>query len=496
MAINQHLYTILGVPPDASPEEIKRAYRLGAQRFHPDANPHPGAAIQFREIASAYETLSNSARRAEYDRQRRSIADRRPYFTVHVTPSRRVVTLLDEPQVLYLLTEVAPGRPETKPREVVVNLTLIIDRSTSMKGARLDQVKAAAHHIIDNLNEADIISIVSFSDRAEVVVKATPVGRSERLTLKALVSTMQANGGTEIFKGLDQGFREIKKYLNKQHVNHMVLLTDGQTYGDEEACFALAEKSTQLGVAISGLGIGQDWNDVFLDKLTSRTGGTSTYIDSPKVVRKFLEEHVRNLSQAYAERVQFSVAPDADVILESAFKITPSPMPLPLDVQPIPIGALEYNRPVSVLLQFQLPRLTRDGARPMARLDVTGDIMAADLEDYKAINDVAIEVAANPPAESPPPSILNALGKLTLYRMQEKAQEAIARGDVAEATQKLNNLATRLLAGGQEELAAAARTEAMRVSQTHALSDEGSKMLKYGTRALLLPPPEEPAQQG
>lgn len=491
MATNQHLYTILGVPPDASSDEIKHAYRVGAQRFHPDANPHPGAAIQFREIAQAYETLGNSARRAAYDRQRLSIADRRPYLTVHTTFSRRTVGLLDEPQVVYLLAEITPGRPATEPREVPLNLALIIDRSTSMRGARLDQVKAAAHHIIDHLNQDDVLSIVSFSDRAEIVVKSTSIGQSENMTLKALVSTMQSNGGTEIFKGLRLGFREIKKYLSRKYVNHMVLLTDGQTYGDEDACFALAEQATQQGVAISGLGIGQDWNDAFLDKLTSRTGGTSAYIESPKVVRTFLEEHVRNLSHAYAERVRFSIAPDIDVNLESAFKITPSPMPLPLDVQPVPLGALEQNRPISALLQLQLPPLKQTGIRPIARIDVTGDIMAVNMENYKAVSDVSIKVEEDAPTAAPPPSILNALGKLTLYRMQEKAQEAIARGDVAEATQKLNNLATRLLASGQEELAEAARTEAFRVSQTSALSDEGSKTLKYGTRALLLPPPEE-----
>ncbi|NJM08895.1 J domain-containing protein, partial [Candidatus Gracilibacteria bacterium] len=44
---------------DATQDDVKTAYRAAARRFHPDANPNPGAAIQFRDMAEAYETLGN-----------------------------------------------------------------------------------------------------------------------------------------------------------------------------------------------------------------------------------------------------------------------------------------------------------------------------------------------------------------------------------------------------------------------------------------------------
>ena len=81
---------------------------------------------------------------------------------------------------------------------------------------------------------------------------------------------------------------------------------------------------------------------------------------------------------------------------------------------------------------------------------------------------------------------------MNLNKFTEKAQEAIRQGDVTEATRRLENLATRLLAAGQEDLANAAMAEARRVAHTHAFSEEGQKRLKYGTRALLLPAPEMP----
>ncbi len=489
--ITQDLYAILGLPPDASPEDVKQAYRGAAHRFHPDANANPGAAIQFRDIAAAYEILINPTKRIDYDIQRRSADLTPPYFTLRVTPSKRVINTLSEPQVIYLLTEILPERQHARDREAPLNLTLVIDRSTSMRGARLDQVKAAAHQIIDNLTADDIISLVSFSDRAEVVVAASPVRESERVTLKAMVSTMQASGGTEILQGLIHGLAELHRNLDRKYVNHLILLTDGRTYGDEEDCILLAETASLDGIAISGMGIGEEWNDVFLDQLASRTGGASAYINSPGAVSRFLKERVRALGRSYAERMRISVAPDPDVTLESAFKLTPHPMPLPADLQPIPLGNLEANHPASVLLQLQLPALSKTGFRSLVRLDVTGDIMLAGHEGYKVISDISVEVAQGAPPEEPPLAILDALGKLTLYRMQEKAEEAIRRGDVAEATRSLENLATRLLAAGQDELAHQAMAEARRVAHTHALSEEGHKALKYGTRSLLLSPPKD-----
>ncbi len=62
-------YETLGVSADATDEEIKRAYRKLARRYHPDANPGDGAAeAHFKEVAAAYEVLSDSERRSLYDR--------------------------------------------------------------------------------------------------------------------------------------------------------------------------------------------------------------------------------------------------------------------------------------------------------------------------------------------------------------------------------------------------------------------------------------------
>ena len=69
-------YAQLGVPPDASAESIKSAYRKKASQFHPDRNPDPLAAQKFREAQEAYEVLADVERRKAYDdSRRRSLID-------------------------------------------------------------------------------------------------------------------------------------------------------------------------------------------------------------------------------------------------------------------------------------------------------------------------------------------------------------------------------------------------------------------------------------
>jgi Ca-activated chloride channel homolog len=493
MTFDYDPYNLLGIPPTASADEIKNAYRRIVKRLHPDSNPHNiGAGKQFQDITVAYDILIDPIRRRDYDAYAKQRAeDNSRYFTLRVTPSKRRIPLLNEAQVIYLLAEIFPDpRAEDlgQRHTASLNLTLVLDRSNSMNGARLEKVKIAANQIVDHMTSNDILSVVTFNDRAEVVIPATRV--TDKPALKARISMMLASGGTEIYNGLAAGVQQNRQFFGPKLVNHIILLTDGRTYGDEHQSLELADIVAKEGIGISAMGLGSDWNDDFLDKIASKTGGASSYISTANGVIKFFNDHVKHLSNAFAERVRLSVAPDPDVELEEAFKLLPHSQPLELRDGELQLGNLQANRPISVLLQLQMPASMPEGFRSIARLVATGDILANRNQRFQAVSDISLEVTqGNIPVETPK-SIMDALSKLSLYRLQERANDALERGDIVEATRRLENLATRLLEMGHEELSNQARSEARRVAHTSGLSDKGRKTLKYETRFLLAGPQE------
>jgi Ca-activated chloride channel family protein len=354
-----------------------------------------------------------------------------------------------------------------------------------MKGARLDQVKAATNHIIDDLAEEDVVSVVSFSDRCDVVIGATRP--FDRRTMKATVSTMRAGGSTAMYEGLIGGMKELSQNLHPRYVNHVMLITDGHTYGDEDACLNLADKAREQGVGISAMGIGDDWNDVFLDDLVSRTGGSSEYVASHRAVTAFLEERIRSLGTAYADNARVIIAPAPQATLDTIFKVSPDPMPLSVDPQPIPLGMLDAHIPTSLILQFSL--MTEPGAGQdliLGQALVYADILGSQATE-SAVVDMTVALSDQPVDQVIPTDLLNALSRLSLFQLQERARHAIDSGNPDEASRRLEMLATRLFEQGEEDLARAAMAEAHHVSTTKFISGEGRKKLKYGTRGLVSP---------
>jgi Ca-activated chloride channel family protein len=86
-----------------------------------------------------------------------------------------------------------------------------------------------------------------------------------------------------------------------------------------------------------------------------------------------------------------------------------------------------------------------------------------------------------------PAPIVHALSQLTLYRMQEKAQDELKKGETVKASRHLQYLATHLISKGERDLANTVLKEADNIQKKKGYSKEGDKRIKYGTRSLLLP---------
>ncbi|HQU36619.1 MAG TPA: DnaJ domain-containing protein [Anaerolineales bacterium] len=488
-------YDLLGLSRDATPEEIKRAYFESAQKLHPDKNKVAGETEIFLNVQQAYETLSNSTRRAQYDATLPPAPQTPSLPYEHkIIYSRRNLGKINEPQMLYAMLDLDAPQETRRASSSPLNVSLVIDRSTSMQGAKMDTVKATAIQVLRNLRPQDILSVVTFSDRAEVVIPAAY--HLDRARLESRVQMIQPAGGTEIYHGLEAGAREIMRSLDPKRINHLILLTDGRTYGDEQQSLELAAKLAEQGVGISCMGIGSEWNDIFLDAISTRAGGSTNLIVEPRDINRLLLEKFDALIQTYAEDAALEFKPITGVELSRVFRIQPDPAPVPLNEGKIRLGPILQDTSTRVIFEYIIqPTEVQSGELTFMEASLKVAITSHPFPVPSLRLRLQMPVADPSNSGAPPAEIQQALSRLMLYQMQEQAREELKKGNVAKAARHLERLATNLLTQGERSLAQTVMFEADSIKKNRSLSEEGSKRMKYGTRMLFLAPPKKELAQ-
>jgi Ca-activated chloride channel family protein len=298
---------------------------------------------------------------------------------------------------------------------------------------------------------------------------------------------LNASGGTEILQGLQTAIEEIRQYLKPNGVNNIILLTDGQTYGDERGCLELAQQVADESISISGLGIGNNWNDIFLDALSTRTGGSCMYVNNPQDIQKLLNDKFDRMAQIVVEEVTLQFAMGPEVEMSYAFRLQPEASPLSLE-SPIRMGPILKGKDLSVLFEF---RVKPDAIKTNELSLLEGQInvaMSSSIHPIPPLNvEISRPVSSEITTDVPPPEIVQALSRLTIYRIQEKARQEVSSGDYDKAAEHLQRMATHLLAQGERSLAKTVLLEAENIQKQKAFSENGEKQIKFGTRALLLP---------
>src|SRR4029077_4049523 len=138
---------------------------------------------------------------------------------------------------------------------------LIIDKSSSMEGKKMELARLAAIGVIDNLRPIDLVGVLIFDTSFQWAV---PMRRAEDRTLiKRLISGITPDGGTQIAPALNEAFRRILP--TQATYKHIVLLTDG--ISEEGDSLDLSREAVLRRVTISTVGLGQDVNKAYLEKI-------------------------------------------------------------------------------------------------------------------------------------------------------------------------------------------------------------------------------------
>ena len=411
-----------------------------------------------------------------------------PGIQLRSTLSRSLLSESSEPQLIYVLLEMnAQGVPTTMPK-LPLNLCLVIDRSSSMRGERLQQVKDGAARILDLLSDEDYFSLVTFNDRAETVVAAQRA--RNKADLKRMVGMIEAAGGTEMATGMALAMQEIQRPMLGRGVSRIMLLTDGRTYGDEGRCVEIARRAQGRGIGVTALGIGGEWNEDLLETMAARENSRTQYITSALDITKTFTDEVKRMSSIFAQDVGLRVEMRPGAMLRSLDRVRPFIAPVQTAEErellwTAGLGDWPGSDAQAFLLEVVVPSLGV-GDHPLLRLTLRYSLPGMNLTNQQGelVLRVGVRQEGSVPYEVDA-TVKHWLERLVAYRLQAGAWQNVEQGQIEEATRRLQMAGTRLFEAGEVELARTVQEEATRLLRSGQTSAEGRKRIKYGTRGLM-----------
>jgi Ca-activated chloride channel homolog len=197
-----------------------------------------------------------------------------------------------------------------------VNVALVIDKSGSMTGSKIEHAKQSAMMALNRLTKNDIVSVIAFNQSVERLVPAGPYENADEMNRR--IERLHADGSTAIFAGVTQGAQEIREYSAPDRFSRVILLSDGQANVGPSTPAELEQLGRELGgkgVSVTTLGLGLGYNEDLMVRLATASDGNHAFIEDPgQLVDIFNREFDEILSV---------VGQDAEIIIECPEGIKP-----------------------------------------------------------------------------------------------------------------------------------------------------------------------------
>ena len=364
--------------------------------------------------------------------------------TVNTAPtvefrSLRAALIAGRTQDLTLLIRLHPApAPQRRGERLPLNLALVLDRSGSMSGEPLETAKAAIVAALRQLHPQDRVSVVSFDDAVRVEIPSGPVRDLD--TLIAQVMQIRSGGSTALYDGWLEGATQVAAHLNREGLNRVILLSDGQANAGLTDPTEIARRVAGLserGVSTTTLGFGRHYDETLLLGMATAGDGNFEHIETARNLPTFFESELQGLTRTSGRTVSLGLEPNPEHgvrVLEVLNDLSQN------SFGRYQLGNLVEGQPISVVVKLQLTApeqgdihapstptfgVTRvrlawtglDGVRRKVRAQL--DLPVLSQEDYDALPEDA--------------EVVEAGSLLTMAQRQRLAVQAMDRGDRVQA---------------------------------------------------------------
>lgn len=283
-----------------------------------------------------------------------------------------------------------------------LNISLVIDKSGSMNGDKLNKTKEALQEFVKRLRGVDIISIIAFDNNADVVLSAQNANQQSKL--KTAINSIETEGGTDLHSGIIAGYNEVLENYNTDRTNRIIVLTDAMTNDgivDPEKIISNSKfysKNNLIDFAF--IGVGLDFNEDLARQLSSNSKNSIHFINDPEDIKKVFIDEVESLLSPIARDIKLEIEYDNTLEFKQMYGYEPkiNNTKITLDLNNINSGLtqvilLKYNivsklnakkAPVKVTLSYydiQSNRKVKKDVTTILTIHENADKETAMLED-------------------------------------------------------------------------------------------------------------------
>ena len=319
----------------------------------------------------------------------------------------------------------------TRPRR---NLSIVLDRSGSMGGNKMQQAREAAKYCVDQMLPSDRLSVVIFDDHIDLLFPSEPVTNKE--SMKDLISRIEARGSTALHEAWVRGGLTVSEQLLDTGINRVLLITDGQaniglTNVDEIVSQAMG--LFQRGVSTSTIGIGKDFNEDLLMPMAESSGGNAWHVVEAEDMQRIFQTELEGLVTQFAHTVSLGMVPADGVVVSDLlndFELT--------ETGRYRLPNMQAGSPLEIVVQLKVS--AQAAGTKMRLLDLKLGFTPQDARAAEVVREVhEIEFASKYEVETLPVNydVVKAVQFLMNARAKREAMNRIDMGDYSGAQQIL-----------------------------------------------------------
>jgi Ca-activated chloride channel homolog len=378
--------------------------------------------------------------------------------------------------VRVLLRVEADAPPQTD--RLPLNLSLVLDRSGSMHGEKLEAARAAAALLVRRLSPEDVVSVVAYDDSVATV--AEPAKGDAQATLPREIAAIETGGSTNLSGGWLRGRELLGRNLLERGINRLILLTDGLAnvgIRDPQQLMGLAAQGKKDGITTTTIGFGADYDEHLLRAMADAGGGSMYYIENPDQAASIFGDELQDLMALGAQNVAVTVRPAPAAQLTTVhhdYPRTAAGTALTLD-----LGDIYAREPKPLLIELLV-----NGAivadTPVLDVSISGDVLTEVGGVERQVVTLPVVLTAGEDLRVEP----EVRKELLLMAAAKARQDALAcreRGDFDGAANVLHAASRRLRQAGLDDVNVAEQADdlaGMSASfAAHSVSDADRKYM-------------------